>query len=594
MSLKKKLAFNHRIAIIILVFSLLPCVALEIIYLRTTQHKWTQSALAVYQANVESNAAIISKNINELTSKIQYLKNNPTIRSSFSSLNKLTLEQKLDFSSLLDEAVTSVTIDSPDLVVCWYPYLSTNSLGKHCHTLNVFMEEFPLKSEDPSYQEITTLKENQFVWKIREVYRGFSKEKLPEKRLCLYTQMTNLNGSTCILELSISLAQILDEKMRVTLPNSFFFICLNQPDKSVDVLLDSSSDPSDAEALLNQYRLKGHVSGYNVISAPISNTNDSYVILFLSSTYTAKQVYTQITLFIIISILIALIIFSVSYFTSNLLTKRIISAVNNIKVDLKHFLVEPMAPNDNLDDITQISMHIRKLVQDTQEYCAQIEHYETEKFRMELELLQMRFNPHLLYHTLGAIRQRAKSPDIRSSLDSLCHYYRIILNNGHLIIKIEDEFEMIKEYLCIETFAYCLENVQFDFQIDEEIKPYTIIKHLLQPIVENALHHGIRPAEHNGLLKIKAFAENDCIYIQISDNGVGMSQEDTARLLTEPTASVYNGGYGIYNVQQRIQLYYGPQYGLTIDSVIGSGTTVCLRIPMTLEMNILPSEQNTP
>ena len=200
---------------------------------------------------------------------------------------------------------------------------------------------------------------------------------------------------------------------------------------------------------------------------------------------------------------------------------------------------------------------------------------------MELELLQMRFNPHLLYNTLGAIRHQVRSPGARNSIDSLCHYYRIILNNGHLIIKIKDEIEMIKEYLSVEKFAYHLDNIAYEFEIDEQIAQYTIIKHLLQPIVENALNHGIRPAgrDYDGILRISTVSEDDCICLQITDNGVGMSPEDAEKLLTAPSASVSGHGYGIYNVQQRIQLYYGKEYGLKINSTIGVGTTVTLRIP---------------
>jgi len=138
---------------------------------------------------------------------------------------------------------------------------------------------------------------------------------------------------------------------------------------------------------------------------------------------------------------------------------------------------------------------------------------------------------------------------------------------------------MIKDYLSIVKFAYGLDNIVCEFKIDEQITKYTIIKHLLQPIVENALNHGIRSSGYGGTLKIKAPAEETCICITVLDNGVGMSAEEAAHLLKEPSASVSKGGYGIYNVQQRIQLYYGKEYGLEIQSVPEKGTRVSVRIP---------------
>ena len=141
---------------------------------------------------------------------------------------------------------------------------------------------------------------------------------------------------------------------------------------------------------------------------------------------------------------------------------------------------------------------------------------------------------------------------------------------------------MIKDYLSIVKFAYGLDNIVCEFEIDEQITQYAIIKHLLQPIVENALNHGIRPAGCGGTLKIKALAEETCICISVLDTGVGMSAEDAAHLLKAPSASVSKGGYGIYNVQQRIQLYYGSEYGLEIESTPGKGTTIIMKIPKVL------------
>ena len=147
-----------------------------------------------------------------------------------------------------------------------------------------------------------------------------------------------------------------------------------------------------------------------------------------------------------------------------------------------------------------------------------------------------------------------------------------------MIIRIEDEINMIKKYLSIVTFTYGLNDITYTFEIEEQVKQYTIIKHLLQPIVENALNHGIRPTGRGGTLHVLAYEAEDNIYITIKDNGMGMPPEKAESLLDAPSASVYGGGYGIYNVQQRIQVYYGKEYGLTIRSS-SDGTDVTMRIP---------------
>ena len=113
-----------------------------------------------------------------------------------------------------------------------------------------------------------------------------------------------------------------------------------------------------------------------------------------------------------------------------------------------------------------------------------------------------------------------------------------------------------------------------------------MIKHILQPIVENAINHGLKPAKRKGILTITAISAENDVVINVSDNGIGISPETIDRLLKEPLPSRFSGGYGIYNVQQRIQLYYGQEYGLTIESTIGQGTSVHIRIPARMEEQI--------
>lgn len=576
-----KIPYKHRIAIVILLFTLFPCIFVETIYLKNIQQDWTRAAVADYQNDVDSSALLISKSITGLHSKMEHVLNSSSIRSSIAQINKLSLVQALDFISILNEIAGSITADSQVLTVRWYPYLSTISYGDYCYTLDMFAAEFPLGINDPDYQFILALNEGESFWQVRNISREINNAGTPQMRLCLYTQMTNLNGSDCVLEFSIPVSEMLEPRISDSVPGSLFAACLKQNDESLNILLDSAFTAKEAEALITRYQQTGILSEYDILRASIPNVVNSEVIFLLPDSYASNLIRPQIIEFIIISILLLFIIVIASYLTSHLLTKRIIHAVNTINSDLNHILNEPLDSSYVEDDIGQISIHIRKLIQDTQEYCARLERYEAENLRMELELLQMRFNPHFLYNTLGAIRHQVRNPDARNSIDSLSHYYRIVLNNGHLMIRIEDEIAMIKEYLSIEKFAYRLDNIEFEFEMDDKISQYTIIKHLLQPIVENALNHGLRPAgrDYNGRLLINAVLVNDCICICVTDNGVGMSPENAAKLLSAPVASTSGNGYGIYNVQQRIQVYYGKKYGLQINSTIGAGTTVTLKIP---------------
>ena len=572
----RKLSYSHRIALTILLFTLLPCILLEAVYLRNARSDWSRAVLLAHQNEVDSNALLLSATVGSLQSKMNYVLNSASVRSSIAQVNRLSLVQALDFITVLNETEASITADSPHLTVRWYPYLCTRPYGNYCYPLRQFTEEF--SAADPCCQEILSLHEGQFLWMERELSREMNNSGALEKRLCLYTRMTNLNGSDCLLEFTLPLSDTLAFHPLDPVPGSLSAIYFDQESAPFVILLDSSLKVEEAEELVVRCRKTGQLPGYHAVTTPIQNAAGSQALLLLPSSYVNRLTRPYTVSFVLISLLSAVFIIGASYLTSHLLTKRILHTVNDINNDLNRILLTPGNEEDSQDDIRRISLGVRRLVQNTQEYCARLERYEAEALRMELELLQARFNPHLLYNSLSAIRYQVKNPAVISSIDSLCHYYRIVLNNGNLFLPLKEEFDMVKEYLAIEKFAYQLTDIQYVFHMEEAIAECAIIKHLLQPIVENALKHGIRPLKSGGCLKLHAFLDKDCICICVADNGVGMSVEAAQKLLAAPEPGASHG-YGIYNVQQRIQVYYGMEYGLTIDSRPGEGTTVLVRIP---------------
>lgn len=581
----KKIPYTHRIALVILIFTLLPCTLLEILYLKNASSDWEKDILVDYQNTTDSVALIMSKTLTEMQSKMQYLMNDFEIRTYLAKIKNLPLSNALDFINSTNSAVSSVTAGSPGMTVRWYPHESVLCYGEYCYTLERFAEEFSDGTANATYRKILSLTDGTPLWLVRDIARGDNNKGTPQTMICLYSQMTNLSGSSCILEIGIPITSIVKLTGQKVPVDSVWAICLNQSEEPLHIILDTSLEPDTTAKLLQQYYHTNAIEQYEIVRSPISNSSDSEVIYLIPSSYVSDLIRPKATGFVSLSLIIALAILGTCYLTSYFLTRKIIHALSTITSDLNNILTEPLVSDQSNDDIGQIVTQVRKLIFDTQEYCTRIERYETEALRMELELLQMRFNPHLLYNTLDAIYYQVRNPVSKNTIEALCNYYRIVLNNGHLIIRIEDEIDMIKKYLSIVTFTYGLDNIDYKFEIDEHITQYTIIKHLLQPIVENALNHGIRPTKRDGILCISAFSEADDIYIEVSDNGTGMTADRAQELLKEPSANVIGGGYGIYNVQQRIQVHYGKQYGLTIHSIPQKGTTVLIKIP-----KVLPEE----
>lgn len=200
--------------------------------------------------------------------------------------------------------------------------------------------------------------------------------------------------------------------------------------------------------------------------------------------------------------------------------------------------------------------------------------------RAELELLQAQINPHFLYNTLDSIAILAESQreeDVVNMVTSLSTFFRNSLNRGEDIISLRAELIQAKSYLEIQQIRYS-DILTYSISLPEEIQDVTVPKLILQPLIENALYHGIKNRRGRGVIQITGEKQNDDILLQVRDNGAGMTEEQLQRL----QAGVYeehHSGLGLKNVHQRIRLYCGEPYGLTFESKQGIGTTVTVLLP---------------
>ncbi|KAB8126370.1 sensor histidine kinase [Gracilibacillus oryzae] len=204
----------------------------------------------------------------------------------------------------------------------------------------------------------------------------------------------------------------------------------------------------------------------------------------------------------------------------------------------------------------------------------------------EFRTMQAQINPHFLYNTLDTIVWLAEAKQHESVIEltkALSQYSRISLNKGKDWITIADEMSHIDSYLYIQQTRYeDILDVQVD--VDRNLYQYHILKLLLQPVVENAIYHGIKNKRGKGYLRINGtLAADDQIRLEVIDNGIGMNEARLRKLnehlISGEVVPNSKNGFGLINVQQRIQLYYGKEYGLKINSWNGSGTRVVITIP---------------
>ena len=231
------------------------------------------------------------------------------------------------------------------------------------------------------------------------------------------------------------------------------------------------------------------------------------------------------------------------------------------------------------DEIGQIGLAFNQLSDQIQELIR--ENYE-KKIRIqtsELNLLQEQINPHFLYNALAvisALAMREGGKQTMQAVKNLSSFYRISLNKGKQVLSIQEEVELLQSYLKIQQMRF-RDSVQVEYEIAREVLTYRTIKLLLQPLVENAIHHA-RKEEEVLHIAVRIQKEERDVVFQVTDDGCGIEAEKLIKLRSSLRRS--EEGYGLRNVANRVRLAYGENYGVRIESQEGYGTTVSVRIPV--------------
>ncbi len=233
-------------------------------------------------------------------------------------------------------------------------------------------------------------------------------------------------------------------------------------------------------------------------------------------------------------------------------------------------------------EVEHLGKTLRSTVEQIRELMNDILVEQEEKRRSELEALQSQINPHFLYNTLDSIVwmiEGERYEDAVFMVTQLASLFRISLSRGKTIITIEDEIKHAKNYMNIQKIRY--KNIfRVDFDIDEDILECCTVKLVVQPLLENAIYYGVECMDGEGEIKVLGYRKEEDIYIEVSDNGLGMPEEMVEALLTENNRVRKSGsGVGIINVHNRIRLRFGDRYGLEIESIPDEGTTVRIHLP---------------
>ncbi|MBS1317366.1 MAG: sensor histidine kinase [Lachnospiraceae bacterium] len=305
-------------------------------------------------------------------------------------------------------------------------------------------------------------------------------------------------------------------------------------------------------------------------------------VCYVDEMITSKVERVVSSLVVILSIVLAGTVFLGSVF-SDLFSKPVkslVKAMGDFEGDSSEFVYQPVRGTKEISALSDSFEHMAVRIQKLMEKVRQ---EEITLRKTELKALQAQINPHFLYNTLDAIAwmcEAGRNEDAVEMVNALARLFRISISRGHELIPIEKELQHAQSYLHIQNFRY-KNQFQYTFDVDETCLQYYCNKITLQPIIENAIYHGMDRMVDEGMIRIGIHQMDDKIIFTVEDNGVGMTEEQCMEVLQKEPGD--RAGIGIKNVNDRIKIYFGEEYGLAIKSELDEGTRVTITMPKITE-----------
>lgn len=324
-----------------------------------------------------------------------------------------------------------------------------------------------------------------------------------------------------------------------------------------------------------------------IVTSLLSESMNEYLYLEIQNIQ-KEQIRNEDTYLDIINVLIIImLVFTIGLIVlSFFISESIASPIRELNQVTKQVAKGELSVRASIrpgTEVQELGTSLNEMIEKIQELLDKVTKEQSNLREAELELLQSQINPHFLYNTLDTIVWLAETGNQKQVVDmveSLSDFFRISLNNGKELITIEEELSHVNSYLEIQQIRY-RDIMTYEIQADDSLNSYLIPKISLQPIVENALYHGIKNKRGQGMIRICSTKSGEDMKIEIEDNGIGMTEQKLKAVreaVLEASESQRNS-FGLYNVNERIRLKFGVEYGLGFESTYGEGTKVTLTLP---------------
>lgn len=531
----------------------------------------------IYRASIESNAVTSSE---QAVAQVQVMVENymeaideimEMIRVNMEKDEKDKNEFLSNLIEIRNEVVAITAYDSyGNLYRCW---LGDDNKLKNRIFENLSYVEIPEGSQELyiSSPHVETLTENFYPWVVT-----------------IAQKMSDSRGEEVQVSMDIRFSQIADYVDNVGIGQHGYCFIMDEEGNLIyhpqQQLINAGLKQENTQNIKDME--SGSYQETNVIYTVYSLSNGHWKIVGVS--YVDEMITNKLENMIrIVGLILSFVLltaFFVGFFSSKLISNpanELARAMREFEKDAQNF---EFCQVNGTQEITSLSDSFGHMVVQVQNLMEQVREEEVSLRKTELNALQAQINPHFLYNTLDSIAwmcEEGRTQEAINMVNSLARLFRISISRGHELITIEKECQHAESYLQIQKYRY-KNKFTYQFDVEPECCKYLCNKITLQPIIENAIYHGLDMTDEGKILiGVKTLGEDILMYVE--DNGVGMEKERCEEILHKEASD--RAGIGIKNVNDRIKIYFGDKYGLTILSELDAGTRVEIRMPKVLEEN---------
>lgn len=551
--------FRHKLMITYICIGVIPILVLGFFCYNQSRHQLLEREKNNIQDYMQQAVTSLNNQMQIYDNLSDYLSYNQAISQIVGYHYKSYYEMYEQFTQELDPLLSSLKYFHND--VNQVTIYTSNNVVKHDSTIA------PI-SEVESTGWYSGVKESkEILWFVEPI----------SKQVYSCRCMPQLEQADCegILYINVDYESLFESFKSMSSSNYGVFIV----DKSGLVIYDYQKFESRYRELevTYDYIQKGLMSDYTVMSTKAAYSD--WMVYVYKPNRLLLEAVRQMVFGIILVVGICII---ASICAVAKISKLMVSRIEKLTFNMANVEAGKMEINvtsDSKDEVGELIRGFGNMIDEINRLISEVYESKIAQKEYEMKALQAQINPHFLYNSLSLINWKAleaEQTDISLVTLRLSSFYRTALNKGKNILKIRDEISNMRAYLDIQLMMH---DDDFDVKIhvDEDILEYETLNLILQPLIENAIDHGIDLLEdRRGKIEIVGRRVEDKIFLTVEDNGVGMDKEKAEVILTQGSK-----GYGVRNVNERIQLYYGKEYSLKVESEVGIGTKITICIPVT-------------